>query len=384
MRMLFTCRPLTGHFDPLVPLATAARSAGHEVAFATGEPFTNRARDEGFESFRAGPDEDFRATWAPRFPGFTQLVGIEQRRFFFTEIFANLELVPRADDLDPIVATWRPDVIVHEMAELAAPLVAAARGITCVDVGFGALIDRSLLHAAGEAAAPHWVARGLAPDAVAGLFRDLYVDPCPPSLQNPEIASIPSVQLRPAAAVRSDGDIPEWLARLDAGSIVYLTMGTVWNDDHDLFRAVIEAVRGEDIALVVTVGRQNDPASLGPQSPNVVVHRFIPQNVLLPRCDAVVTHGGSGTMLGALAHGVPLLLLPQGADQYANAERVVAAGAGRQLLRHERSVEAIRDSLLAILGDSRFRGAAERIASEIHLMPDAPAVVPAIERLAHR
>ena len=49
--------------------------------------------------------------------------------------------------------------------------------------------------------------------------------------------------------------------------------------------------------------------------------------------DAVVTHGGAGTTLGALAFGVPLLVLPQGADQYANAERVVAAGAGRQLLK---------------------------------------------------
>jgi UDP:flavonoid glycosyltransferase YjiC (YdhE family) len=270
------------------------------------------------------------------------------------------------------------------MAVLAAPMIAAARGLRCVDVGFGALVDRSLLQAAAEAAAPHWMGRGLEPDAIAGLFRDLYVDPCPPSLQNPEIASVPSVQLRPAAAVRSDGDVPDWLDRLDASSIVYLTMGTVWNDDLDLFRAVIDAVRGEDIALVVTVGRQNDPASLGPQPSNVVVHRFVPQNVLLPRCDAIVTHGGSGTMLGALAHGVPLLLLPQGADQYANADRVVAAGAGRQLLRGERSVDAIRESLLAILGDRRFRGAAERIASEIELMPDAPAVVPAIERLAHR
>ena len=93
-------------------------------------------------------------------------------------------------------------------------------------------------------------------------------------------------------------------------------MGTVWNRNLDVFRTVIEAVRDEDIALIVTVGRHNDPASLGPQPDNVLVHHYIPQGVLLPRCDAVITHGGSGTTLGALAFGVPLLLLPQGADQY--------------------------------------------------------------------
>jgi hypothetical protein len=62
---------------------------------------------------------------------------------------------------------------------------------------------------------------------------------------------------------------------------------------------VIEAVRDEDIALIVTVGRHNDPASLGPQPDHVFVHRYIPQGVLLPRCDGVITHGGSGTTLGA-------------------------------------------------------------------------------------
>ena len=84
--MLFSCRPLAGHYEPLVPLAVAARAAGHLVAFATGEPFVGLARESGFEAFRAGRGEEFRAKWAPRFPGFDGLVGDEQRRFFLTEI----------------------------------------------------------------------------------------------------------------------------------------------------------------------------------------------------------------------------------------------------------------------------------------------------------
>ena len=381
-RMLFTSRPLAGHFEPLVPLALAARAAGHTVAFATGEPYTTRAREAGFEAIHAGPDEGFRQEWSPRFPGFDQLVGDAQRHFFLTEIFANLELVPRADDLDPIVETWQPDVVVHEVAEFAAPLVATALGIPYVDVSYGSLIGSSLLRAAGEAVAPHWRARGLEPHPVAGLFRYLYVDTCPPSLQSPEIAAVAAVQrLRPAAAERPDVDPPDWLDGLDAAAVVYLTMGTVWNRNLDVFRTVIEAVGDEDLALIVTVGRNTDPASLGPTPDDVHVHQYIPQGVLLPRCDAVITHGGSGTILGALAFGVPLLLLPQGADQYANAERIVSVGAGLQLLKDEVSVGAVRDSVRAVLDHASYRRAAERIRTEIHEMPDAREAVTRIELL---
>ena len=328
-RMLFTSRPLAGHFEPLVPLAVAARAAGHMVAFATGEPCMSRARHAGFDAFHAGPDEGFRQQWAPRFPGFEQLVGDAQRQFFLTEIFANLELVPRAEDLESIIDTWQPDLIVHEVAELAAPLAATVHGIPYVDLSYGSLIGSTLLRATGEAAAPHWRARGLQPHPLAGLFRYLYVDTCPPSLQSPEIASVAVVQrLRPAAAERPDVDPPDWLERLDSAAIIYLTMGTIWNRNLDIFRTVIEAVRDEDIILIVTVGRHNDPASLGPQPDNVLVHQHIPQGVLLPRCDAVITHGGSGTTLGALAFGVPLLVLPQGADQYSQRRSRCRCGRG--------------------------------------------------------
>jgi len=82
-RLLFTCRPLFGHYEPLRPLATAARDAGHVVAFATGAPADSWAGHDGFEAFPAGPGEDFRQEWGPRFPGWDRLVDDEQRRFFF-------------------------------------------------------------------------------------------------------------------------------------------------------------------------------------------------------------------------------------------------------------------------------------------------------------
>ena len=355
------------------------------VAFATGEPYDERARRAGFEAFRVGPSQSFRDEWAPRFPGFERLVGDEQRRFFLTEIFANLELEPRAAELQTVVNEWTPQLVVHEVAELAAPLVSSARDIPYVDVSYGRLIPRFLLRATGEAAAPHWRARGLEPHPLAGLFEHLYVNTCPPSLQNSEIASLRAVHdLRPAAPEMTQIARPEWLDRLDGLPIVYVTMGTIWNRDVDLFARIVAALRDEPLALVVTVGQQNDPAVLGPQPDNVVVRLYVPQAELLPHCQAVVTHGGSGTMLGALAQGLPLLVVPQGADQYANADAVVAAGAGRRLGRDETTGDAVRDSVRSLLDDPGFRRAALRVQAEIRAMPTAAQAITRIEMLLAR
>ena len=131
--------------------------------------------------------------------------------------------------------------------------------------------------------------------------------------------------------------------------------------------------------MVVTVGQRNDPAVLGPQPDNVVVRRYIPQAELLPHCQAVVTHGGAGTTLGALAHGLPLLVVPQGADQYANADAVVAAGAGRRLGREETTVAAIRDAVHSLLAEPDLRRAAEHVQAEIRAMPTAEQTIARIE-----
>jgi len=380
-RILFTCRPLSGHFDPLLPLAAAARASGHTVAFASGDPVVGQARDAGFTAFEAGLADTFRAEWAPRFPGFTTLVGDAQRNFFFTEIFANLELAPRAVDLESIMSVWQPHLVVHEMAELAGPLVSTALGIPYVDVGYGSLIPRALLEGAGAAAAAHWRTRGLEPHPLAGAFRYLYVDPCPPALQNPEMADIVAVQrMRPAAGEAQVTQRSALLEDLPRRPIVYVTLGTIWNTDLDVFRVVIEALR-DHVNLIVTIGRQNDPAMLGPQPRGVIIRSYIAQHELLPWCDAVVAHGGSGTVLGALAHGVPLLVVPQGADQWSNAEQIVTAGAGKRLLRDELSAIAVRDCVMALLNDPSYRQAASNIKDEISAMPSATDAFVGLEAL---
>ncbi len=378
-RMLFTCRPLTGHYLPLVPLAIAARDAGHHVAFATAPPILEEAEAAGFEAFAAGIGTETRAQWAPRFPGFDRLVGDAQREFFFTKIFADLELAPRAADLECIVRRWRPEIVVHEIAELAAALVCSAAGIPYADVAYGSLVPLSILEAASRAAEPHWRARGIEPRPFAGLFRHLYIDTCPPALQSTEIRRIAPVQaLRPAAA-GDNRKAPHATRALRP--TVYVTMGTVWNRDLELFRRILAALADQPLEIIATVGRTNDPDALGPQPANVSVQRWIDQNDVLPRCDLVITHGGSGTTLGALAQGVPLLFIPQGADQWSNAERVVAAGAGRSILVGDLSADELRTAVVDLLNDRDYANAAHRISTQIAAMPAPVEALPALERL---
>lgn len=94
----------------------------------------------------------------------------------------------------------------------------------------------------------------------------------------------------------------------------------------------------------VTVGPDGDPSAVGPLPDSVRVERFVSQGVLLPYVDAVSHHGGSGTMLGALSHGLPQLVLPHGADQFLNAQAPVDSGTSCCLTPEENTPETVREA----------------------------------------
>jgi MGT family glycosyltransferase len=155
---------------------------------------------------------------------------------------------------------------------------------------------------------------------------------------------------------------------------VYVTFGTLFNTDVGLLRAVVAGVRDLPVRVVVTVGPSGDPAALGDQPPNVHVARYVPQERILPACAAVVSHGGSGTVLAGLARGLPQLCIPQGADQFDNAAAVAASGAGLALGPGEVTAPAVREAVERLLGEPAHRAAARRVAEEIARMPDAAEV----------
>jgi MGT family glycosyltransferase len=124
--------------------------------------------------------------------------------------------------------------------------------------------------------------------------------------------------------------LPAWWASGAGDPFVYVTLGMVAGGidaGRDMYRVVLAALVGLPLRVLFTVGKELALESLGEVPANVHIERFVPQDEVLPHAQAVLCHGGSGTVLGAVAAGVPLVVVPMFADQPYNAERVAAAGA---------------------------------------------------------
>jgi len=150
----------------------------------------------------------------------------------------------------------------------------------------------------------------------------------------------------------------------------------------EVLSRVISEIAPLDLDILVAVGPEGEPAALGELPDNVHVERFVAQSEVLPLVDLIVHHGGTGTVLGALEAGLPQLLLPQGADQFINAEMLTTAGAVRALTNEAQQLGAIGEAVQALLGDCPERQVAARLRDEIAAMPAPDEVVPALLELA--
>jgi MGT family glycosyltransferase len=169
----------------------------------------------------------------------------------------------------------------------------------------------------------------------------------------------------------------------DGRPLVYVTFGTVFANAANI-AAALEAVRELDVRVIVTVGPGGDPDALGPQPDNVTLVRYVPQMRLLPHCDLVVSHAGSGTFLASMGLGLPQLCLPQAADQFLNAAAGARAGATISLSPADATVPAIRAAAKQLLAESSFRERAADVARDIHAMPAPDEVVSVLEVLGAR
>ena len=368
MRVLFSSTSGYGHVIPMLPLAHAFREAGHDVLWATAEQATPLVTASGTEAVASGASgaEEAAVRAAVRDQG-EELAGPARAAFVFPRMFGEALTPPMAADLVGIARDWGPDLLIHEQAELAAPLVAALLAVPSVTHSFGTAVPVQALDESASLLAGLWRAHGLEVPPYAGCYRAGYLDICPPSVQTMPVDHIRKVQpLRPADA----GPVPA-----PAEPLVYVTLGTV-HQDADLLREVVAGVAGLAVPVLVAVGPRMSPDSLGEQPAHVRVESWVDQSAVLDRCSAVVSHGGSGTFLGALARGVPQLCLPHAADQFRNADGGVQAGAALALGPDEASAASIRTATERLLAEPPFREAALQVAAEIAAMPAPQAVVP--------
>lgn len=172
------------------------------------------------------------------------------------------------------------------------------------------------------------------------------------------------------------------LRRVPERSTVYATLGAVYNSMVEVFTTILEGLREEPLNLILTVGRNQDPAQFGRQPAHVHIERFVPQALLLPRCDLVVTHGGFGTVTAALANGLPLVLIPISADQPENARRCAALGVGRSVGPDERTPPTIRAAVREVLDNPKYRSNAQHLRQQTQTLPGLEHGIRLLERLA--
>lgn len=382
MRVLFTTNPGTGHWQPLVPFAEALHGAGHEVAFAA-TPATGAAITAlGFRCFQAGADEPAEERQAARER--MAALGTQGPVWVMPNLFAGTWAAGRLPDLITVCSEWRPALVVREDVEFAGCVAAehlglphAAVQVTAWRPWVGPLVVDPLNRLRAGV--------GLPPDPdLAMLFRYLLIAPGPPGYRDAAAPLPPTARaVRHVAFDRSgDESLPAWIDALPDRPVVYATMGTAFNRIPGILEAILAGLREEPITLILTTGRDRDPAAFGPQPAHVHIERYVPQSLLFPRCDLVVTHGGSGTVMAALGHGLPMVIVPVSADQPDNAHRCEQLGVARAIAPDNRTPEAIRDAVRAVLGDPSFRRNAERLKEEMARLPGPEMVVGWLERLA--
>lgn len=384
MRILFATQPLRSHLHSLLPVARAARDRGHSVAIASGGGLEPVARHLGFEFLPCGGGGDVADLDSHLPPELReQLVGAPIAVRHLTAFSAGLAPAFARDLLDR-GAEWQPDVIVREPVEFGSVIAAERWGIPYASVMWGAYIDPRFI--IRDAVAGVAAAFGLDGEAVLdGFDRHLVIRYLPPSWRIPDTSwptTASSFQAPPYDRI-DDADHPDPTAGLGDRPTVYATIGLSFSTDPTVFRAVLDALDGLDVDAIVTTGHALDAAALGRVPANVHVSPYIPGSLVLPRCAAIVMHGGFNTLHQALWHGLPSVVVPQmGGDQGMSAEHVARLGLGLHVPGPVPSVDDLRGAIERVIVGPAFADRSRAMQDEIRALPPLEDAIARLESLA--
>jgi UDP:flavonoid glycosyltransferase YjiC (YdhE family) len=382
MRVLFSSTRGTGHLQPLLPYARALLGHGHEVLVAGPAELSTPLREERLPHAPFGhPGEDALSPIWARLHGVSNddALAIGAR-----DIFAGANATAALPQLQQTIRDWKPDLIVRDSVEFAALVAAELAGVPHARVAVHLVSFEEQLPPLVVPPLDKLRAHlGLPPDEGASLCSEPVFSCFPASMDGPG----PS-QMRPPFRCREIGQepssaAPTWRSADDGRPLVYLTFGTIAGSTayaRAAYRTALDAVAELPVRALLTTGRGLPADALGAIPANVQVEAWVAQREVLPQASAVVCHAGSGTVLGALAAGVPMVATPLFADQPHNARRIEAVGAGLALSAPDAST--LRAALVRVLAEPEFRSAARRMAGEIAALPTVDDAVDVLAGLA--
>jgi UDP:flavonoid glycosyltransferase YjiC (YdhE family) len=376
MRVLFGLPPMAGHARSIAPLASALRSAGHDIvavgrpnvvpgilsrhipAFAVGQPV-----DVVGGILKALPaGSSVQEMWG-RSDGPEHLVGVAHHYVAYAK-----EVV---DEMLAFARAWRPDVVVYDPLDFAARIAAAELGVPTArhrwaTDPYGTITESEALSRIGS------------------LEPALVLDPCPPSLQLPGVA--PGMPVR-YVQDNGVGVVPPWTLTPPSRPTVCVCPGTeaLTLGGAPAFRNALLALAQLDVDVIAAVNAANLDL-LGPLPSSIRVVDMVPLHMFLHHCTAIVHHGGAGCLLTSIAAGLPQLVLPVIADQYANGDQITAYGAGLTLptMAEQRDPETVAAIVKRLITDDSLTSRALALRTEYESQPDVFDAVAALARVAHR
>jgi UDP:flavonoid glycosyltransferase YjiC (YdhE family) len=354
-----------GHAEPLLAIATWAQRLGHQVTFAGQAAVVGRLAALRFETEVVGPSTLATAT-RPLAPVDRAAEQTVMREHFIARFGRS-----RAKDLGALCDRMKPDLVICDEVDVGSVAAAELRGVPCVTVTV--LAAGLLMSPTAVGHAWNSLREELSLDydpSGQRLGGDLTIAPLPRSLRSPRAPAPATMRfVRPpivdhVASINQHSDRP----------LVYATLGTVFNmESGDLLARIVDAMTilsdANGLDVVITTGPGIHPAQLPAPGPRVRVEAYVPQRELLGRCRAVVSHAGSGTLAAVLSLGIPVVMLPLGADQPDNADRCSELGVGITLDPVRATPTEIAESTQATLDDPRFPAAAAALAAEATTQP---------------
>lgn len=367
-RFLFFNVPTTGHVDPTLPVAAELVQRGHEVNYFLTETYRERVEAIGaiYHAYH-GLGSDYFGDLSRRF---------NPVRLASQLVKTSAWLVP---SLVEAIEQIRPQAVVYDSMCPWGRISARQAGLPAL--ASMALLDlpQRYLFKSGELqSALEVMARGL--PWMPRYFRAAR------TLQNSTGVSIPSfIQLLnwpgdhnicytarillPDTPRHGSGytfvgppdlngvnDIPFPFDELAVDRpVVYVSLGTVFNNNPDFFRTCLAAFAGSDVQVVVSTGRRLHAQDLGPLPDNAIVCDYVPQQAILERSSLFISHSGANSVHHALYQGVPLLLVPQQLEQALIAARITELGAGLLLNRRQVTQERISRLAHRLLSDGSFQ-----------------------------
>jgi UDP:flavonoid glycosyltransferase YjiC (YdhE family) len=387
MRALFSSTRGAGHFNPLVPFARAFERAGHELLFAGPPDLAGAVDGAGFEfwQFDPPPEDELGAVWG-RVP---ELPPVEANEVVVGELFGRLNTTAALPRLREACEEWRPDVVLRDPNEYGSALAAELHSIPHARVAIGLASTEELgMGIAASAIDAIRKAEGLPPDPDADrLRRAPYLSLFPPTLD--EGAQPDTQRFHDPAWDEPPGELLDWWPGREREPLVYVTFGSVagsFPQALPVYGVAMRAVAELPVRVLLTVGRELDLDALPPAPENVRVERWVPQQDVLGHAAAALVHGGSGSTLGALAAGMPLVVMPLFADQPQNARRVAEVGAGVAVEPNRDDLDAtvrpLRQAIRTVLDDPSYGRAARALADELRAQPPVDDALPLFERFA--